>query len=126
MGQLPFLHVDKSLLLTFRSQFLIAWSLTCDDIQRKDLPSNIKFISARRKQVGIITSKEILLWNVGGLITEIEKPEISSEHGKRNWSTDSIIFHPVEEDHFFVFCMDPRGTDFIVQEFIERTYHKTQ
>lgn len=122
-------NVDKSLRLTFGSHFLTAWSLTSDVVVSVQLPTSPKYMSARNKQLGIITIKnEILLWRVGGSIVYIERPELQIEQPEKDipWSPEAILFHPLKQGHFFIFNQDWPGPGVLVQEFIEWRYHKTQ
>ena len=55
-------------------------------------------MSAHRRDVGLITkSNEVLIWEVGGSLTSIARPEIQT-------SPEAIVFHPLHDGHFFIFC----------------------
>jgi hypothetical protein len=74
----------------------------------------MKHISARGKQVGLITkSDEVLLWNIGGSLISIERPEIQTSGGSHS-SPEAIVFHPLIDGHFFVFYHDRADTGMLL------------
>jgi hypothetical protein len=84
-------------------------------------------MSARHNQVGLITrSNEVLLWNIGGSLTSVERPEIPKSGNDAYCSPEAIIFHPVNHGHFFIFYHVWPPTGMLAQEFVEGKYHKTQ
>jgi hypothetical protein len=67
-------------------------------------------MSARGKHVGLITKvNEVLVWNIGGSLISVERPEIQKSVGLY-WSPEAIIFHPLNEEHFFIFHHEWPGT----------------
>ena len=73
-------------------------------------------MSARGKYVGLITkANEVLVWNFGGSLISVQRPEIL-EPENTYWSPEAIVFHPLNERHFFIIYLNWPGTGTLVCE----------
>ncbi|KAH8820443.1 hypothetical protein F5884DRAFT_764098 [Xylogone sp. PMI_703] len=100
---------------------LTAWYLDKDESHTVRLTSRCLNITARGRYVGFQIQTEPFIWQVGGQLTNVKTPGIPVSYLGQDWWPAQILFHPVNEDHFFLFHRDRAGdTDFevMVQEYI--------
>ena len=79
-----------------------AWDLELNPVENVRLPSRIRYMSAYKDKVGLIThSKEIFVWHIGGALKQLDTTGLEEKmDGFDRWEISSILFHPVSEDRY--------------------------
>ncbi|RFU33594.1 hypothetical protein B7463_g2761, partial [Scytalidium lignicola] len=115
---------DKLLIANthYPNNILTAWNLGSDEMHTIRLSGPCLNLTARGNYVGFQINSETFIWRVGGRLTSVKAPKAPASFLGLDWWPFHLLFHPINEDHYFLFyrAINGEGATFqvLVQEYV--------